>query len=103
MDEIIDLLGQLGVWLLEGGGAAIVAYWLFEHVGFLKALSSEAKRYGSLLITGGLGAGAFALLVGVGVESVPPTAAAWLDALLVAAGLAAGLAQALHGRLKLRG
>jgi hypothetical protein len=103
MDEVIDLLGQLGIWLLKGGGAAIVAYWLLEHVGFLKTLSSEAKRYASLILSGGLGAVAFALLVGVGVEAAPPDAAAWLDALLVAAGLAAGLAQGLHGRLKLRG
>ena len=44
MTEMVSLQAAL-VWLLTGGGAGWVTYWLIEKVPVLAALLSEPKRY----------------------------------------------------------
>ena len=95
-------LSEFLTWLVNGGGAGIVAYWLMDNLEFLRGLSSEWKRYASLGLAAGLAMLAFAAGVWLGYVDAPAGAQGWLEALFSVAALALGISQAWHGRAKLR-
>ena len=95
-------LADFLLWVIGGGGAGIVAYWLMEHIGLLGGLPSEQKRYVSLVLAAGLACLAFVAAVALSYKDDPGSAQGWLEALFAVAFLAVTAGQVLHGRLKLR-
>ncbi len=93
-------LSEFLLWLVSGGGAGIVAYWLMERIG-KNIASSEIKRYLSLALAAGLAMLAYYGQTFLGYVATPETAQAWLEALFSVAAVAIGLSQAVHGRIKL--
>ncbi len=95
-------LKELLAWVAGGPGAGVLAYWLLEHVGALKALAPEAKRYVAFALSGGLAALAWYLSVVCGFVPAPePTVVGWLDALVGVILLAVTTNQVTHARLVL--
>ena len=95
-------LQEFLVWIISGGGAAALAYGIMELIGKRADLSSELKRYLSLVVAAVLAAGAYALRVLFGYDPAPATFLGWLEAIFAVIGLAVTVSQAIHGRLKLR-
>lgn len=95
-------LGEVMIWLLQGGGAGIVTYWLMENLPFLVSLSSESKRYVSLLLTGVLSIGAFGIAVVLGYVAQPETAKVWIEAVFSVVAVALNFSLLIHGRQQLR-
>jgi len=93
-------LADFLTWLVGGGGAAIVAYWLMEHLP-LENLSSELRRYVSLAIAALVACAAFGISVALGYSETPAGWQAWIEALFAIIAVAIGGSQAIHGRLKL--
>jgi len=89
------------LWVIEGGGAGWVTYWLMEQIGKNLNLSADVKRYISLLLPIVLAVGAYWAGVGVGVTPAPATLVEGLDA-LVAIIVAIISSQAVHGFTRLR-
>ena len=89
-------------YMVEGGGAGVLTYFLMEKARFLAALTAEGKRYASIAIAAILAMAFFVFAVGLQYHPRPETAQAWLEALFAVAFMATGLSQILHGRLKLR-
>ena len=94
-------LREILVWIVGGGGAAGVAYWLMERI-TLPEFSSEHRRYISLALAAVLGGLAFVASVGLGYRPMPANAQGWLESLFSVAFVAVAGGQALHGRLRLR-
>jgi hypothetical protein len=102
----VQTLKELLIWVLSGGGAGILAYWLISQLdaaGLLAKWTSEAVRYLSLA-----GAGLFAVIASIGGMALgywawPIGATAWVETLFSVIAVALGLSQALHGAFKLRG
>lgn len=97
-----DLLLKILQWCVAGGGAGVLSYWLMEKVTWLTQRKAEHKRYWSVALSAVLGAGAYAVAVGLNYQADPVSAQGWLEALVAAAGVATGLSQIIHGRRKLR-
>ena len=97
-----SLLSQVLTWFVSGGGAGIVAYFLMEKLRPLAELTSELKRYVSLLLAAVLAMAAFALAVGLRYVEAPTTIQAWAEALFAVAFIATNLGQIIHGRTRLR-
>jgi hypothetical protein len=81
----------------------VLGYWLMGNVGWLGGLSPEWKRYVGLGLPVVLAWLAFGAAVGLGYVDSPVDGQGWLEKLFALAGLAGPGAQALHGRLQLRG
>ena len=96
-------LGEFLTWIIGGGGAGILAFWLMENVKGLCDLGAEYKRYASLLLAGLLAAGAFGASVGLGYAVNPSDWQGWLESVFAVVAVAVGLSQVVHGRLRLRG
>lgn len=96
-------LNEFLTWIIGGGGAGALAYWLMERVPALRDLSSEWKRYISLALAGLLSAGAFAASVGLGYVANPGDWQGWIESIFAVVAVGVGLSQIIHGRLKLRG
>jgi TRAP-type C4-dicarboxylate transport system permease small subunit len=95
-------LKEFFVWLVSGGGAGLVAYWLIGVIPWLEDMAPEPKRYVALALTGLLAAGAFAVTVVLGYQSVPGTWLAWVEQIFSVIAVAIGLSQAIHARRVLR-
>ena len=95
--ELQDLL----IWILSGGGAGIIAYWLMENLAFLVQLPSQHKRYASLVIASGLAVLGYLASVGMGYQPMPETVKAWIEVLFSVIGVAIGLSQFIHGARKM--
>ena len=89
------------LWVIEGGGAGWVTFWLMEQIGKNFDLSAELKRYISLLLPVLLAVGAYWAGVGIGVTPAPASLVEGLDA-LVAIIVAIISSQTVHGWAKLR-
>jgi len=99
------ILLQALVWIVSGGGASYLAYWLIENVPFLVRLAAESKRYVSLVLPAILTV-AFAILgylamIAMLYEPAPIDARAWIETLFAVAVLSVIGAQAIHGRVVL--
>lgn len=94
-------LPEFLLWIVGGGGAAIVAYWLMERLP-LSGLSSEVRRYVSLALSCALAWAAFGLSVVMSYSESPTTLQAWAEQLFAIAFVVVTGSQMLHGRLGLR-
>jgi len=90
-------LNEFLTWVLSGGGAGIVSYWLMEHLAFFVQLAAQYKRYVSLALAGGLAVLGYLAAVGMGYQVAPVEAKGWIEALFSVAGVAIGLSQLIHG------
>ena len=93
-------LSEWLIWLIGGGGAGVVTYWLLERLP-LESWTSEAKRFLALALSALLACAAFAASVGLDYRPDPGTAQSWLEALFAVAFFAVTGIQVVHGRLRL--
>ena len=90
------------LWLVTGGGAGIVGYWLMDQVTKrFPDMTSELKRYLSLTIAAVLAMLAYYVQTVLAYVPTPETTQAWIEVLFSVAAVAIGLSQAIHGRIKL--
>ena len=101
MDVDVSLLKQALSWIVAGGGAGIITYFVMENW-IPKTLSAEAKRYVSLAMAAVVAMAAFAGAVGMKYLADPVTVQGWTESLFSVAFVATGLSQVIHGRAKLR-
>ena len=95
-------LSEFLLWLVTGGGAGLFGYWLMDRVvKRFPGLSSELKRYLSLVIAAGLAMLAYYVQTMLAYVPSPETAQAWIEALFSVAAVAISLSQVVHGRVKL--
>jgi hypothetical protein len=97
----MNLLKLLLFWAVGGGGSAAFSFFLVEKVKPLKALNPEPKRWAGMGISAVFSMAAYAATVGLGYSPLPVGWQAWLEAMVAAGGLAAGLGELLHGRVVL--
>lgn len=96
-------LNEFLLWLIAGGGAGVVGYWLMNQVAkYWPDLSSELKRYLSLIIAAGLAMLAYYVQTLMSYVPTPETTQAWIEVLFSVAAVAIGLSQTIHGRFRLR-
>lgn len=95
-------LSALLAWILSGGGAGVVSYWLMEHLAFLVMLSGQHKRYVSLALAGGLAVLGYLVAVGMGYQVAPVEVKGWIEALFSVIGVAIGLGQLIHGAKQMK-
>ncbi len=93
-------LSEALTWVIGGGGAAVIAFWLMERAD--PDLAPEHKRCLSLVLVSQLACVAFALSVLLGYVDEPTTTQGWIEALFSIAFVAVVGSQAAHGRLRLR-
>jgi hypothetical protein len=101
MPEALTLEQGLA-WVISGGGAAVLAYFLVGKIPQLAELRSEIKRYVSIFLTSVLAVAAWAASVGLGYTPLPIGWQGWLEgafAVAFAANLVVGV---IHGRRDLR-
>jgi hypothetical protein len=90
-------------WLIEGGGAGIVSWWLFEQLTktkSMKKMKKEWKRFWAVvlaIIIGGAVAYGGSL---INIYPRPESLEAWLDLLVKIGLLAAAANQLAHGFIK---
>lgn len=101
MDVDTSLLQQVLAWIVAGGGAGIITFFVMENW-IPKTLSAEAKRYISLALAAVVAMAAFAGAVRLGYLADPVTVQGWAESLFSVAFVATGLSQVIHGRAKLR-
>jgi len=92
--ELTDFLG----WILSGGGAGVLAYFLMDRIPALALLASESKRYVAFGLSALFAMLAFAGLVGLGVQPLPVSAVEWVNKLFLVATSAFALSQIIHAR-----
>ena len=88
-------------WVLTGGGAGILAYFLIEYWPWASGLEKRPKQIVAWIISGALGMGAWAFLVALGLEAAPDAWQGWAVALANVAIIAASGSKVLHTFLKL--
>lgn len=92
---------QIIAWILQGGGAGIIAYWIIERWTWAVALNPEPRQYVAWIISGALGIGAWGLSLWFGLQAVPATPQAWSEAIVGAVLLAIMGAKLVHTRKRL--
>lgn len=90
------------VWVLSGGGAGIVAYWLMQRIEERANVSAEMKRYLSLLLAALAAVLAYFGSVWIGYEPQPETVKTWIEAVFSVIAIAIAASQAIHGFMRLR-
>ena len=95
-------LNDAFVWIMSGGGAAYVGFWLVERVAFLATLASDVKRYAAFALTAALAVGAWCGLTALTGEPWPVDWRAWVNVLFSVAATAIIAGQAVHGAKVLR-
>lgn len=94
----------LKFWLLflfAGPGAGLTVFAFMRKSAWVNSLSSEHKRYFSLLSTATLASAAFVVAVLLGYSDAPASAQGWLERVFDIAFAAIGIAQLAHGRIDL--
>lgn len=94
-------LSALLTWILSGGGAGVMSYWLMEHLAFFVMLKAQYKRFVSLALAGGLAIAGYLIAVGMGYQVAPAEVKGWIEALFSVVGMAIGLSQLIHGAKKM--
>lgn len=89
-------------WIISGGGAGVIAYFLISKIPFLSKLKSEIKRYVSILLTAGLAVGFWVMSMVPGYTAWPEGWIAWVEGAFAIGFAAVVVAQAVHGRIDLR-
>lgn len=94
--ELKDFLS----YLIAGGGAGLVAYWIVDR--WLSDLQPEWKRYTAWAITAAIAIGVYMIEYVFGyVQSPGPDWRAWVEALFKVVAIAIGVNQTAHARLDL--
>ena len=101
MDIDNTMLNQVLVWIVGGGGAAALTYYIFENVKKLDTLTPLYKRFASLVVAAVLAVGAYAASVGLAYVVTPVGWQGWLEALFAVAFVAVFGSQGIHGARKL--
>ena len=103
MDMVaMDTLTLALSWLFSGPGAGAASFFLMEKIPALANLSAELKRYVSMALAAVIAMAAFSVAVVLEYQPSPAGWQAWLEALFAVAGVAVGIGQMIHGRVKLR-
>lgn len=89
-------------WLLSGGGAGVVAFWLVGNVPFLEELKPDFKRYVSFALTGAVAVLVWLFCLWMTWVKVPGDAQAWVEAIISVIGTAVITGQLIHGATSLR-
>jgi hypothetical protein len=85
-------------WIISGGGAGILGWWLVNNVPSLKALPNYGwKRVVALSLSALLAMGMFGLSVGMTYSGNPGTFRGWVEVLFNVGAAAAGISQIIHG------
>lgn len=92
---------QIIAWILQGGGAGLIAYWIIERWAWAVALDPEPRQYVAWTVSGVLGIGAWGLSLWFGLQAVPATPQAWFEAAVGAVLLAIMGAKVIHTRKQL--
>lgn len=95
-------LVQAVAWLLTGGGAGIVAFWLMNKVGFLKDLAPDYKRYASIILVMVIAGLVWGFGMIIGYIQVPGVWQVWLEDAFAMMFIALSTSQAFHGATSLR-
>jgi len=101
MEQVFSLK-EFGLWVLSGGGAGALAFWLMGQVPFLKALLPDYKRYVAFGLTGVFAVGVWLFFMWMTWVEVPINAQAWVESVLSVIGTAIVTGQVLHGATSLR-
>ena len=95
-------LKELLRWVVSGGGAGVLAYYIIARVRWPADFPSETKRYITF-------AGAFLLadlcwlaMVFSGYDVLPVNALGWVEQLFLVGTTSIGLSQIIHGAVDLR-
>ena len=91
----MDLESAL-VWIISGGGAALVGVWLCDHVPALQALGGDYKRYAAFGLTAAVAVGAWCGLTAVTAGVWPADWRAWVSQLFSVAATAIIAGQGIH-------
>ena len=97
MNPDTTALQQVIFYLAGGGGAIVIAYWLFENTPWLVELAPKTKRIASLAVAATVAMLAYAAAVGLTYVDAPLNLQGWVEALFAVAFLATTGSQALHG------
>ena len=92
---------EILVWLISGGGAGVLTFWLMDHVPALVRLPADRKRYASLALAMVLPVMAWLVMVGMGYVAAPATSQAWVEQIFSLAAGALLVSQGMHGALRL--
>lgn len=90
------------VWLMSGGGAGAVAYWLMEALPFLAGLPPLWKRLVAIALTAAVALLALAASLWLGYQPAQGTPQAWLELIFRVLYAALVVNQGIHGVVKLR-
>jgi len=88
-------------WLVSGGGAAIVTYWLMQNWKVLSELPPRWKRMASLLLPAPFAAVGYAVAIWMQYITTPVGGREWCEVLFGVMS-AAVLQQGIHGVRKLK-
>jgi len=89
-------------WLLSGGGAGIVTYFLIDKVPFLAKLEPDYKRYVSIALVVVLAAAGWGISMAMGYSPVPETWRAWIETAFSIMFVALTTSLVIHGGRDLR-
>ena len=95
-------LQEFLAWLLTGGGAALIGFWLVGNVSFLEDLKPDYKRYVSFGLTGAVAVLGWLFTLWMGWAKVPGDPQAWVEAIVSVIGTAIVTGQVIHGATSLR-
>lgn len=97
-------LRLLITWVVSGGGAGVIGYWLMANIKWLANIpSAETKRYVSYAVVAVVAVVFYALGIGLAYTPVPVGWIGWVEQLVLIGTTAFGLSQLIHARIDLRG
>jgi len=95
-------LGEAVAWVLSGGGAGVIAYFVVGKVKALNGLEPDYKRYASIGLTAVLAVAAWGAGMGMKYLAVPVDWRGWIEAAFSTIAIALVASQGLHGVIDLR-
>ena len=90
-------------WVVSGGGAGIIAYYILSRWGWYSQQNAERKRYLAILVTFVLADVFWLAMVWAGYNAAPANALGWVEQLFLVGTTAFGLSQIVHGARDLHG
>ncbi len=89
-------------WVVSGGGAGIIAYYILSRWEWYARQNAERKRYLAILVTFVLADVFWLAMVWAGYNAAPANALGWVEQLFLVGTSAFGLSQVIHGARDLR-
>lgn len=101
LDLDMSLTAKILIWLITGGGAGVVAFWIWDKI---EKASEKARGFGGCIkrwVILGIGAIisvlAFLCLAWFGLVALPSSPQAWVNTIIAVVGLAYVSSQQAHG------